>query len=270
MTDLIHPSAIIHPSVVLEPGVQIGPFCVIEEEAHIGANSVLHANVIVQKYTRIGKECEIHGGAILGGAPQDTKFKGEKSFLEIGDRNVIREFVTIHRASGEGQATRLGDRNMLMAYVHIGHNCEIGSGITIASYCGVSGHVTIDDSANISGVVGIHQFCRIGTLAMIGGVSGVVQDIPPYMLANGQRARVFDININGLRRAGVSPKVRGELRMAFKLLYRANFNQSQALEAILSEIPTSPELELLLNFIRESREGFNGRGKNPPPKPAAS
>ena len=266
MTDLIHPSAIIHPSAEIAPDARVGPFCVIEEDAQIGAGSILHAGVTIQKYTTIGRECEIHGGAILGGAPQDTKFKGEKSFLAIGDRNIIREFVTIHRASGEGETTRLGDRNMLMAYAHIGHNCRIGNGITIASYCGVSGHVTIDDSANISGVVGIHQFCRIGTLAMIGGVSGVVQDIPPYMLANGQRARVFDININGLRRAGVSPKVRGELRMAFKLLYRANFNQSQALEAITNDIPPSPELELLLNFIRESREGFNGRGNNPPPK----
>ena len=269
MTDLIHPSAIIHPSAALEPGVRIGPFCVIEEDAQIGAGSILHAGVTIQKYTRIGRECEIHGGAILGGTPQDTKFKGEKSFLEIGDHNIIREFVTIHRASGEGEITRLGDRNMLMAYAHIGHNCEIGNGITIASYAGVSGHVTIDDSANISGVVGIHQFCRIGTLAMVGGVSGVVKDIPPYMIANGQRAKIIDININGLRRAGVSPKVRGELRLAYKLLERSGLNQSQALEAIINDIPTSPELELLLNFIRQSREGFNGRGKNPLPKPPA-
>lgn len=266
MTDLIHPSAIIHPKAEIASGVQIGPFCVVEEDAHIGEGSLLHAGVTVQKYTTVGRHCEIHGGAILGGSPQDTKFKGEKSFLEIGDHNVIREFVTIHRASGEGEMTRIGDRNMLMAYAHIGHNCEIGSGITIASYAGISGHVTIDDSANISGVVGIHQFCRIGTLAMIGGVSGVVKDIPPYMIANGQRAEVIDININGLRRAGVSPKVRGELRIAFKLLNRAGLNQSQALEAIINEIPTSPELELLLNFIRQSREGFNGRAKNPPPK----
>ena len=266
MTDLIHASAIIHPGAEIAPGVQIGPFCVVEEEAHIGVNSVLHAGVTIQKYTTIGQECVIHGGAILGGPPQDTKFKGEKSFLEIGDHNVIREFVTIHRASGEGETTRVGDRNMFMAYAHIGHNCEIGSGITIASYAGISGHVTIDDSANISGVVGIHQFCRIGTLAMIGGVSGVVKDIPPYMIANGQRAEVIDININGLKRAGVSPKVRGELRIAFKMLHRAGLNQSQALEAILNEIPTSPELEVLLNFIRQSREGFNGRAKNPPPK----
>ena len=229
MTDLIHPSAIIHPGAEIAPGVHIGPFCVVEADAHIGANSILHAGVTIQKYTSIGQECVIHGGAILGGPPQDTKFKGEKSFLEIGDRNVIREFVTIHRASGEGEITRVGDGNMLMAYAHIGHNCEIGSGITIASYAGISGHVTIDDSANISGVVGIHQFCRIGTLAMIGGVSGVVKDIPPYMIANGQRAEVIDININGLKRAGVSPKVRGELRIAFKLLNRAGLNQSQAL-----------------------------------------
>ena len=269
MTDLIHPSAIIHPTAVLEPGVKIGPFCVVEKDTHLGADTVLHPNVTIQKYTRIGRECEIHQGTVLGGPPQDTKFKGEKSFLEIGDKNCIREFVTIHRASGEGETTRVGNSNMFMAYSHIGHNCEIGSHITMASYCGVSGHVTIDDSANISGLVGIHQFCRIGTLAMIGGVSGVVKDIPPYMIANGQRASVIDININGLRRAGVSPKVRGELRIAFKLLNRAGLNQSQALSAILAEIPTSPELELLLNFIRQSREGFNGRGKNPLPKPSA-
>ena len=265
MTELIHPTAIIHATAELEPGVRIGPFCVVEEGTRIGANSVLHAHVTIQKYTQIGQDCEIHGGTILGGTPQDTKFKGEKSFVVIGDRNVIREFVTIHRASGEGKATQIGSDNMLMAYSHIGHNCEIGNHVTMASYVGISGHVTIHDRATLGGITGIHQFCRIGSYAMVGGLSGVSQDIPPYMVANGQRARVIDININGLRRAGISPKVRGELRIAFKLLYRANLNQSQALESIVNEIETSPELEHLLKFIRESRDGFNGRGNNPPP-----
>ncbi len=265
VSDFIHSSAIIHPSAMIQPGVKIGPFCVIEEDVHIGEGTVLHAQVVLQRGTRIGRNNQLHGGANFGGPPQDTKFKDEPSFVEIGDNNIIREFVTIHRATGEGQTTRIGAHNMIMAYAHIGHNCDIGSNITIASYVGVSGHVTIFDNANLGGIVGVHQYSRIGKLTMIGGMSGVAEDIPPYMLATGRPARVYDINVRGLRRAGISPKVRGELRLAYKLLYRSNLNTSQAIEAIREEIETSPELEHLLEFLGDSRDGFGGRGNNPKP-----
>ncbi len=265
VTDRWHPTAIIHPTAEIEPDVEIGPYCLIGKGCRIGSGTVLHPQAQIIENTLIGRNCQIYGGCILGGPPQDYKYKGETSYLAIGDSNILREFVTIHRATGEGEVTRIGNDNMIMAYAHIGHNCEIGSHITIASYVGISGHVNVEDYANFGGICGIHQNCSIGKLVMIGGMSGVTQDIPPYMLASGRPAKVYDINIRGLRRANVPLKVRGELRQAYKLLYRSNFNVSQALEVIGEEIESSPELDHLLAFIRKSRNGFNGRANNPPP-----
>ena len=263
--DQIHASAVIDESAEINPGATIGPFCVIGAKVQIGAGSVLHPSVHIVKNTRIGRNCQIHSGAVIGGPPQDHKFKDEMSFVIIGDGNILREYVTIHRATGENNATTLGDHNMLMAYAHIGHNCDIGNHVTIAGYVGISGHVTIEDSVNFGGLCGVHQFCRIGTLAMIGGMSGVAQDAPPYMLVAGRPARVYDVNVRGLRRAGVPAKVRGELKRACKLLYRSDLNQSQALEAIEEEIEKSAELEHLLAFIRHTRDGQNGRGNSSTP-----
>ncbi|HZT43413.1 MAG TPA: acyl-ACP--UDP-N-acetylglucosamine O-acyltransferase [Chthonomonadaceae bacterium] len=261
----IHPTAVIDPTAEIEPGAEIGPYCIVGKESRIGAGTVLHAHVVVEQNTTIGRDCQIFTGTILGGPPQDLKYKGEKSYVIIGNGNIIRECVTIHRSTGEGSVTRLGDENMIMAYAHIGHNCLIGSHITIASYVGISGHVTIEDYANFGGICGVHQHCRIGTLAMVGGMSGVSQDVPPYMLSRGIPARVFDVNVRGLRRAGVSAKVRSDLRQAYKLLYRSDLNGTQALEAIEEEIEMSPELNHLLEFIRGTRNGYGGRGNNPPP-----
>jgi UDP-N-acetylglucosamine acyltransferase len=204
---LIHPSAVIDASARVENGVEIGPFCVVGRNVTLGAGTVLHAHAIVEQNTRIGRNCEIFPGAIVGGRPQDLKYKNEETFLDIGECNILRECVTIHRATGEGNVTKLGSHNMIMAYVHIGHNCHIGSYITLASYAGISGHVEIEDHVNVGGLTGIHQGCRIGTLAMLGGFSKITQNIPPYMLVDGNPAREYDINKIGLRRAGISPKV---------------------------------------------------------------
>lgn len=261
----IHPTAIIDPSAEIAAGVAIGPYCIVGPQVRVGEQTRLHAHVVVECNTRIGRHCDIYSGAVLGGPPQDHKFQGETSYVEVGDHNILREFVTIHRATGEGLVTRLGSHNMVMAYAHIGHNCEIGSHVTIASYVGISGHVLIEDYANFGGICGIHQYCRIGTLAMIGGMSGIAQDVPPYMLANGRPAKVYDVNVRGLRRAGIVAKVRSELREAYKLLYRSDLNVSQALQVIEEEIERSPELDHLLEFIRSSRNGYGGRGNNPPP-----
>ena len=255
----IHPSSIIDPSAEIHPEASIGPFCTIGEDVKIGAGTVLHANVHILSYVTIGANCQVFTGCVFGGDPQDTKFKGEKSYIEIGDNNILREYVTIHRATGEGCKTYVGNDNMLMAYTHLGHNSTICDFVTIASYGGVSGHVTIEDSATIGGNCGIHQFCSIGKLAMVGGMSGIIADVPPYMMVMGIPSKVYDINARGLRRANISPKVRGELRQAHKLLYRAGLNQAQALEAITEEIESSKELDHLLNFIRKSREGGSGR-----------
>lgn len=257
---VIHPSAIIDPSAELAPDVQVGPYCIIGEDVHIGEGSILHANVHIISHTRIGINCQIFNGAVIGGPPQDYKYKHEMTFVELGDNNIIREFVTIHRATGEGNATRIGSNNMIMAYGHIAHNCEIGDRVVIASFCGIAGHVSVQDGANLGGHSGIHQFSRIGTMAMVGGMAGVNQDVPPYMLATGFPARVCDVNMRALRRAGIAASIRGDIRTAYKLLYRSNLNRSQALEAIADEIEPSPEIEHLLNFVRHTREGINGRG----------
>jgi UDP-N-acetylglucosamine acyltransferase len=255
----IHPTAIIHPSAELGEDVEIGPYCVIGEEVRLGDRTSLQPHVVIQKWTIIGSDCQIRSGAVLGEPPQDHKFKGEKSYLSIGDRNSIREFVTIHRAAGEGAATSIGNDNLIMAYCHIGHNCQIGNNITMANMVGISGHVVIEDKVVFGGIVGVHQYVKIGRIAMIGGYSKVVQDIPPFMLADGRPTKVYGLNVIGLRRNGVPPRHRDGLKQAYKLLYRSNMNISQALEIIERDLEPSPERDYLLQFMQNIRFGFGGR-----------
>jgi len=263
MAKNIHPSAVIHPGADLADDVTVGPFCVIGDDVQIGEGTRLEPNVIIEPGARIGRNCHVWSGSVLGGPPQDHKYKGEKSLVVIGDNNILREYVTLHRAVGEGVATRIGHDNMLMAYVHVGHNCEIGSYNTLSSYVGLSGHVTIEDHVVLGGMVGVHQYCRIGKMAMVGGVSKVNQDVPPFMMADGVPAKVLELNRVGLRRHDIPPSVRSTLRQAYKLLYRSNLNLSQAMERIEEELERSEELEYLLAFIRGTQSGFAGRGNEP-------
>ncbi len=256
----IHPSAVIDPKAEIGNNVEIGPGVVVGAHVQIGDDCRLDPHVYLLPYTRLGRECHVHAGAVLGGEPQDHKFKGERSFLHIGDRNTIREFVTIHRARGEDERTLLGDDNMVMAYCHIGHNCVIGSNVMMANYTGISGHVEIEDRVMISGHVGVHQFVRIGRLVMIGGCSKVVQDVPPYMIADGRPCKVYGLNVVGLRRNGIPSQVRGALKQAYKYLYRSELNLSQAMESITSELEPSVERDYLLEFLDRIRFGFGGRG----------
>jgi UDP-N-acetylglucosamine acyltransferase len=228
-------------------------------DVKVGAGTRIDPHVVVEQYTSIGQDCIISSGSVLGGAPQDKKFKGEQSFLIIGDRNIIREFVTMHRATGEGNATRIGNDNMIMGYCHVAHNCTLGNSIMMANLTGISGHVVVEDCAIFGGMAGVHQFVRIGKLAMIGGYSKVVQDVPPFMIADGRPTKVYDLNVVGLRRNGVPANVRSSLRQACKLLYRSNLNLSQAVEAIDSEVEQSAERDYLLEFIRGIKFGFRGR-----------
>jgi len=258
-TTEIHPTAMVDPNAQIGQGVSIGTYSVIGPNVRIGDGTRIDPNVVIESNVSIGKECVILSGAVLGGAPQDKKYHGEDSFVRIGDHNIIREYVTIHRASGDGEATVIGDNNMLMAYCHVGHNCKLGDNITMANYVGVSGHVLIEDKVVFGGFVGVHQNVRIGKLAMIGGMSKVVQDVPPFAIVDGRPTKVCDLNVIGLRRSGVTPKVRSDIRLAYKLLYRSNLNVTQALEAIEREIEPSEEMDYLLDFIRSVREGFGGR-----------
>lgn len=260
----IHPAAYIDPSAQIGDDVEIGAYSVIGADVVIGNRTRIHPHVIIEQYVTIGSECEVFPGAVLGGVPQDRKFKGEKSFLIIGDNNIIREHVTIHRAAGADNETRLGNNNLIMAYCHMGHNSTIGSGITMANMVGISGHVRVEDRVVLGGFVGVHQFVRVGRLSMIGGYSKVVQDVPPFMMADGRPSNVLDLNVVGLRRSGVTAAVRADLKQVYKLLYRSDMNISQALETIEAEVQQSPERDDLVEFIRNIRFGSKGRQNDSP------
>lgn len=255
----IHPTAIIHPKAELGEGVKVGPYCMIEEEVRIGDGTTLGPHVTVHRWTTLGKNNQVWQSTVLGGAPQDRKYHGERSFLRIGDDNVLREFVTLHRGSHEDAETVLGDDNFLMAYCHVGHDCTIGSRVTMANGVGVSGHVTIEDLANIGGLTGVHQFVRIGKVAMVGGMSRLVRDVPPFMLTEGNPAQVRDINAVGLRRYGADREARMGLHKACKLLFRSSMSTSHAVEAVRREVPSCPEVEYLLAFVSNVSQGRYGR-----------
>lgn len=265
---MIHPSAVIDPGAEIAPDVEIGPGVIIASNVIIGPGTVIGPHVVIKQYTEIGENCRVESGCVLGGEPQDFKFRGERSYLRIGDNNKIREFVTIHRASGEDRATSIGDNNMIMAYCHIGHNCDLGNNITMANMVGISGHVVVEDRVVFGGMVGVHQFVRFGKLAMIGGFSKVVQDVPPFMMADGRPTRVYGLNVLGLRRAGVVTATRAGLKQAYKFIYRSDMNLSQAIEAIETEVESNPERDYLLEFLHNVRLGFGGRQLDPNrPKP---
>jgi len=203
----IHPTAVIDPSAELAEDVTVGPYCAIGKNVIIGRGTRLESHVVIEQDTTLGEACQVRQGAVLGGPPQDHKYKGERSYLILGDRNIVREFATLHRATGEEAATRIGDDNMIMAYCHVGHNALLGNGIIMANQVGISGYCLVEDRVVFGGMVGVHQFVRIGKLAMIGGMSKVVQDVPPFMTADGRPNQVVGMNVLGLRRAGIPPAV---------------------------------------------------------------
>ncbi len=213
---VIHPTAIVASNAILEPGVEISAFCVVESGARIGAGTVLGVGAQVLKYTTLGKNNKVGAYAILGGEPMDLKYKGEISFLEVGDSNSIREFSTIHRATGEGEVTKVGSHNFVMAYVHITHNCIVGNHNIIPNAAQIAGHVVIEDYVTFGAMVGVHQFCRIGSYAMVGMNSKITRDILPYCLADGHPAEHFMINKIGLDRRGIVGAERKVLNEVFR------------------------------------------------------
>jgi UDP-N-acetylglucosamine acyltransferase len=260
----IHPTAVVDTSADLAPDVTVGPYCVIGRDVAIGSGTRLESHVVIEPYTTLGESCQVRQAAVLGGPPQDHRFRGERSYLLIGNRNIIREFTTIHRATGEDEATRIGDDNMIMAYCHIGHNARLGNNIIMANQVGISGHSLVEDRVVFGGMVGIHQFVRIGKLAMIGGFSKVVTDVPPFMMVDGRPIDVVGLNVLGLRRAGIPPRERAGLKQAFRLLYRSGLNLSQGIEAVYNEVDPSDERDYLLEFLSNIRRGNAGRQNEPP------
>lgn len=256
----IHPTSVVEPSAQIAEGVVIGPYCYIENGAVIGQDTRLESHVTVRKDTKIGERNVIAQGAILGGDPQDRKYAGQQTFLEIGNDNVIREYVTIHRSSKEGEFTRVGDRNYLMAFVHLGHDVTVTNDVTITNNVGIAGHATIEEMVTIGGMAGVHQFARIGKLAMVGGMTRVVRDVPPFMIVEGHDQDVRDINAVGLRRIGVKPEARMALHKACKLLFRSQLALGNAMEIVQREVMVTPEIEYLLAFLERLYKGKNGRG----------
>jgi UDP-N-acetylglucosamine acyltransferase len=219
---------------------------------------------VIHEFTSVGPGCMIDGGAMLGGVPQDAKFKGERSFLRLGAGNKIREFATLHRASGEDKVTVVGDNCLIMAYAHVGHNCSLGDEVLLANSVALSGHCLLEDFVTVGGLAAIHQFTSIGTMAMVGGLSRIVRDVPPYMIVEGNPARPRGINVRGLARHDVPEASRDALRRAFRLLFRSDCNISDAILQVL-EAPgeTPPEVLHLVAFMREIDEGSRGRAQNP-------
>lgn len=252
-----HPTAIISKKAKLGKGVSVGPYSIITDCVEIGLGSKIGANCIIEGNTKIGSNCEIFTGAVVGSRPQDLKFKGEKVFLEIGDDNIIREYCTLNPGTGDGGKTCVGNGNLLMAYSHIAHDCLIGDECIIANSGTFAGHVTIEDKAIIGGLVAIHQFVHVGTLSIIGGCSKVVQDIPPYSTCDGHPARVYGLNLIGLRRQKFSKESIENLNRAYKILFNSGLTTRHALEKLEVEIKDSAEVNYLVNFVRKSERGIS-------------
>ncbi|MBZ5584978.1 MAG: acyl-ACP--UDP-N-acetylglucosamine O-acyltransferase [Acidobacteriia bacterium] len=253
----IHPTAIVDPRARVAESAEIGPYCVVGAEVEIGARTRLLAHLYVEGPTRIGEDNIFYPFSSLGAASQDLKYKGERAETRIGDRNRIREFVTIHRGTqGGGLVTSIGSDNLLMAYTHVAHDVRMGDHVIIGNSVGIAGHVVIEDWVDISPYSGVHQFCRIGRHAFVGPYSVVKQDVMPYSLTSHKPALdVFGANTVGLERRGFGKASIESLQTAFRLLTRAGLNTSQAIERIRAEVPANPEVDELIEFIRSSERG---------------
>lgn len=251
MTALIHPTAVINQNARIHPTVQIEPYAVIGNQVSIGANTVVGSHAIIDGLTTIGRDNHIFPGAAIGLEPQDLKYRGANSKVIIGDRNRIREYVTINRATDEGEATVIGNDNLLMAYSHVGHNCVIKNEVVIANSVAIAGHVHVESMATISGVLGIHQFVHIGRLAMVGGMSRINRDVPPYMTIEGNPARVRSLNLIGLKRRGVSRADIRQLKEAFRLLYLQHLPLQDAIDQ-LELLTDSQHVQYLKEFMQDS------------------
>ncbi len=250
----IHPTAIVDPKAEIDPEAEIGPNVVVEANVKVGKGVKIWANAYLCGWTEIGEDCQIHMGAVIGHLPQDLSYKPQKTFLKIGKNNIFREYATVHRGTEPNSSTIIGDNNYFMGLSHVAHNCHIGNRVVICNTALLAGYVTVEDSAFVSGGVVVHQFARIGKLAMIGGLARVSKDVPPYMLIEGN-STVRALNTEGLRRADLSPDVREEIKSAYKLLYRSGLNTAQALEAIEGQLK-SDEVRYLIDFIKNSKRGI--------------
>ena len=255
MSSTIHPTALIDPSAELGVGVAVGPYAIIGPQVSVGDRCRLGPRVTLQRNVRLAEDVSIGDGSILGGDPQDLKYGGEETWVEIGPQTIIREYSTINRATAATFKTTVGARCFIMTYVHLAHDCQVGDDVVIANATQCAGHVTIHDRAILSGLNAVHQFVTIGTYAFVGGGSRVNQDIPPYVKAVGNPMELYGLNSIGLQRAGFSGETIAALKRAYRLFFNSDLNLSQALERARSDLPPFPEVERFLAFVESSERG---------------
>lgn len=254
---MIHPTAIVSSKAQIDSDVSIGAYSVIGDDVTIGKGSIIGPHVVIDTQVTIGKECQIFQFASIGAIPQSLKYDGEKSSVVIGDNCIIREFVTINRGTKDGGGiTRIGASCLIMASAHIAHDCLLGHHVVMANCATLAGHITIGNHANIGGLVGVHQFVRVGNFAIVGGKSAVVKDVPPFMMAAGDRARLRGLNMVGLKRNGFSPESLLMLKKAYRIIFRFGLTLNEALARVSAQLPPTPELEELLTFIKSSQRGI--------------
>lgn len=253
----IHSTAIIHSGAQVGAGCEIGPYCVIGEHVVLGANCKLHSHVVIDGHTRLGSGNQIYPFASIGLKTQDLKWKGGVTRTEIGDNNTFREYVSIHSATSDGDATIVGSRNNILAYCHVAHDCRLGDDIIMSNVATLAGHVTVGDRAVIGGLAAIHQFCRIGKFSMIGGCSKVVQDVPPFMIGDGNPAETRTVNKVGMERHGIGDAAQAAMKSAYKILFREGLNIPNAVARIEADLPQLPEIKHLVEFVKTSERGIS-------------
>ena len=254
---MIHPTAIIQPGAKIADHVSIGPFCVIGEHVSIGSGTTVASHVVIDGWTEIGRDNQFYQFSSIGAAPQDLKYSGEQTYLKIGDRNRIREFVTINRGTAEGGGvTSVGNDNLFMAYSHVAHDCIVHDHAIMANGATLAGHVEIESSAILGGLSAVHQFCRIGCHTMISGGAMVAQDIPPYTVAQGDRAKIMGLNLIGMQRRGFSEETIRGIKKAYRMIFRSGMRLEEALEMVVGELEPTVELDHFVNFIKESQRGI--------------
>jgi UDP-N-acetylglucosamine acyltransferase len=256
-THTIHPTAIIDPKAEIGDQVSVGPYTIIEGEVFIDSGTQIGAHVYIDRYTHIGKNCRISPFTSIGTPPQDIRYKGEKTQVVIGDGNDIREYVTINRGtSGGGGSTTIGNQNLIMAYCHVGHDCQLGNGIIMVNLSMLAGHVVLEDYSRLNAQVGVQQFIRVGAYAMVGAKSAVRKDILPYVLAEGDKAKLVRLNTIGLKRHDFSEEVINALKKTYQIVIRSHLTVQEALNRVEKEVPAFPEVRRFLDFIRNSQQGI--------------
>ena len=253
----IHPTAVVEPGAQVDPTCEIGPIAVVGPHVRLGPRNVLSAHAIVTGHTTLGEGNRVFPHAVLGEIPQDLKYRGEPTRLEIGARNTFRECVTVNLGTvGGGEVTRIGNGCLLMAYSHVGHDCVIGDGAIIANSVALAGHVTLEDHVHMSGLAASHQFCRIGRLAFVSGLTGVAMDVPPYCMVTGARGELAGLNTVGLQRAGMTEEQVGRVKQAYKIMFRSNLGLAEGLAQLESELGGHPEIAHFIQFVKGSQRGI--------------